>query len=171
MGCRIILFSMFVKSCPSMSSIHPCFLLLVHFIFHVILVFLGSCHLQMTTVWVIWLTRCSNGSNAHIQGSSCHIIILYHQPLCFPGHWSCTPCHHFVINVLSSMTTMLFNLPLCHWWKQLFHYSLPLTLMTKVQILSHQKELHNSLFHIYFFIYWAPPEIFVGLFIIVMLCV
>ena len=58
--------------CPSMSSIHPCLLLLVHFIFHVILVFLCSCHLQMTTVWVIWLIRCSS---AHIQ-SPCALSSL-----------------------------------------------------------------------------------------------
>ena len=52
---------------------------------------------QITIEWVIWLIRCSNGSNAHIQCHSCHVILL----LC-PYNQSLTS---FVIYGWSSMTT------------------------------------------------------------------
>ena len=58
---------------------------------------------QMTTVWVIWLIRCSNGSNAHIQcpcNACLHVLIN-------PGPCPCQSS--FFINVLSSMTTIFIS--------------------------------------------------------------
>ena len=61
---------------------------------------------QMATEWVIWLIRFSNGPNAHIQGSSCHVIIIC-DSLVIQAAISSTffcPYHHscltFVINVV-----------------------------------------------------------------------
>ena len=95
----------------------------------------------MTIDWVIWPTRCSNGSKSQDAKSFsiAMFLSLSFSMSCFVFH---CPCQIFVIHVTPlsligchQWQPMVNKLPLCHWWQHLFKYSPPLTLMTKRQTL------------------------------------